>query len=56
MYVEKNKGIYRNQVKIARNVEKCRFERAIKNGKDIIAVEIKIEKADTKKIDFTLKK
>lgn len=56
MYVEKNKGVYRNQVKIARNVEKCRFERAIKNGKDIITVEIKIEKADTKKIDFTLKK
>lgn len=54
-FVPENKGIYRNQVKICRGVENCEFERIIKNGRDIIEVTIKIEKAGQKKTDYTLK-
>lgn len=54
-FVPENKGIYRNQVKICRGVENCKFERTIKNGKDVIAVTIKMEKSEEKKIDYTLK-
>ena len=32
-YIPENKGIYRNKVKICRNVTKCTFKRDIKNGK-----------------------
>lgn len=54
-YVPENKAIYRNQVKVCRNVEKCVFERKMKNGKNVVATTIKIEKAEEKSIDYTLK-
>lgn len=54
MYIKENKGIYRNQVKICENVENCTFERKIKNGKDVIAVSIKIEEASVKNTEYTL--
>lgn len=54
-FVPENKGIYRNQVKICRGVENCKFERAIKNGKDVITVTLKMEKAVEKRVDYTLK-
>ncbi len=56
MFVEDNKAIYRNQVKIAKDVESCSFDNSIKNGKDVITVEIKIGEQEVKKVDYTLKK
>ena len=40
-YVSANNGIYRNQVKICRNIEKCSFTEGIENGKSIITVNFK---------------
>lgn len=54
-FVPENKGVYRNQVKICRGVENCKFERTIKNGKDVITVTLKMEKAIEKRVDYTLK-
>ena len=54
-YVPENKGIYRNKVKIARDVEKCTFENKVKNGKSIITMHIKIGSMEEKDIDYTLK-
>lgn len=55
-YVPQNKAIYQNKVKIASNVEKCKFERKIKNGKEAIHVSLKFENSEEKNIDYVLKK
>ena len=46
-FVPGNKGIYRNTVKICRNIEKCTFEEKIENGKSIVVVNF--ESGNTKK-------
>ncbi len=56
MFVEDNKAIYRNQVKIAKDVESCSFTNTIENGKDVITVAIKIGKQEEKTVKYTLKK
>ena len=40
-YIPENKGVYRDKVKIARNVEFCSFLKDTKNGKTIIIVNFK---------------
>lgn len=55
MYVLENKAIYRNQVKIAEDIEMCDFKYTIKNAKDVITVTMKLGN-DTKTVDYTLKK
>lgn len=39
-YVPENKGIYRNQVKICRNIDICTFSEKIENGKSVIIVNL----------------
>lgn len=52
-YVPENKGIYRNEVKIGRNIDICTFEEKIENGKSIIMVHF--ESGTIKKdIEYTL--
>lgn len=41
-FVEKNKGIYKNKIKICRDVTECTFSTGILNGKDIVTVNMKI--------------
>lgn len=56
-YVPENKAIYRNKVKIASEVENCKFERKVKNGKEVISITIKmVDSAENeqKSTDFTL--
>lgn len=55
MYIPENKGIYRNQVKIANEVQSCRFEYKVVNGKSVVAVAIQIGTEMEKQIDYTLK-
>ena len=58
-YIPENKGIYRSEekthIKVSRGVENCTFERKIKNGKEVIAVIVKMENTAEKKIEYTLK-
>lgn len=54
-YVAENRGIYRNKVKIGRDVEQCTFENKIKNGKSIVTIHIKIGNMEEKTVDYTLK-
>lgn len=54
-YIPENKGIYRNKVKICNDVNKCSFENKIKNGKNVVTVNIKIGTAEERTVDYTLK-
>lgn len=54
-YVAENQSIYRNKVKITKEVEKCKFERKIKNGKDVVTITLKIKDSPERIIDYTLK-
>lgn len=52
-YVSANHGIYRNEVKIGKNIDNCTFEEKIENGKSIIMVHF--ESGNTKKdIEYTI--
>ena len=54
-FVSENQGIYRNKVKIAREVENCTFEYKVKNGKSIVVVNIKMNSISNKTIEYTLR-
>lgn len=54
-FVPENKGIYRNTVKICRNIDKCTFEEKIENGKSIVTVYFKAKGGEEKTIKYTLK-
>lgn len=54
-FILENQGIYRNNVKICSKVESCKFENKIKNGKNIVTVEIKMKNSQNKKVDYILK-
>lgn len=53
-YVAENKGIYRNEVKVARDVESCSFDYLIKNGKDVIIINVTMRNSQEKSIEYTL--
>lgn len=38
-FIEENKGIYKDQVKICWNIDSCKFKQSESNGKTIITVE-----------------
>lgn len=53
-YVPANKAIYRNNVKIAREVINCTFETGIQNGKNV--VNVTYESGEQKRqVTYTLK-
>ena len=54
-FIEENKGIYRNKVKISRDVENCKFTCMVQNGKNVVEVKIKMENASEKTVTYTLK-
>lgn len=54
-FIAENKGIYRNKIKISKNVEKCQFTNGVQNGKNVVEVKIKIENASEKTVTYTLK-
>lgn len=54
-FIANNKGIYRNQVKIAKEVTNCTFLYEIKNGKNIVVVTIQIGNSNPKRVEYTLK-
>lgn len=41
-YVSENKAIYKNRVKICKDVTACRFSTEIKNGKEVIKIQMTI--------------
>ncbi len=54
-FVPENKGIYRNKVKICRQIENCTFTNTIENGKYVVTVEIEIKGLEKRTIKYTLK-
>ncbi len=55
-FIEANKGIYRNEVKICKNVTACSFEYTIKNGKDVVITKITMENdTQAREVTYTLK-
>ncbi len=55
-FIEENKGIYRNKVKIVKQVESCTFQTKIQNGKTVIDIHLKIGQDEEKKTSYTLRK
>lgn len=55
-FIEANKGIYRNKVKICSGIEKCSFEVGVENGNTVVRVEFKAEGQSKKNMSYTLKK
>ena len=53
-FSEENQGIYRNQVKICKDIEECTFSETIKNGKQVVEVRIKVGSQD-RTTTYTLK-
>lgn len=42
-FISENRGIYKDKVKICRNIDFCGFSQSIKNGKTVITVEISVD-------------
>lgn len=53
-FVPENNGIYRDKVKICRNIEECTFSETIQNGKSVVTVYLKSGGKD-RTILYTLK-
>ncbi len=54
-YIQENQSVYRNQVKICNDVQKCEFQNKIKNGKNVVSITMKIGTSQEKNVDYTLK-
>ena len=53
-FVEANNGIYRDKVKICRNIDSCTFKEEIKNGKSVVTVSLK-SGGKEREVEYTLK-
>lgn len=53
-FINENKGVYRNKVKICNGVENCNFQYEIKNGKAVVKVDFKVKNKEQETV-FTLK-
>ena len=42
-FISENRGIYKDKVKICRNIDNCNFSQSIKNGKTVITVEFSVD-------------
>ena len=54
LFIPENKGIYRNKVKICREVKNCTFEQKIENGKSIVEVMLEIGDGEPATTTYTL--
>ncbi len=54
-FIAENKGIYRNKVKICKEVESCTFDYQIQNGKNVVVVKLKIGTDKERNVTYTLK-
>ena len=54
-FVPENRAIYKNKVRICRNVENCTFSYDIKNNKEIVTINMKIEDGEPKNVEYVLK-
>ena len=53
-FISENRGIYKDKVKICRNIDNCNFSQLIENGKTVIIVEFSVE-GQTRTTKYTLK-
>ena len=53
-FISQNRGIYKDKVKICRNIDSCSFSQSIKNGKTVITVKFNIE-GQKRTTNYTLK-
>ena len=53
-YIQANRAIYRNKVKIAKEIDKCTFTTGTKNGKKVVNVEFEAG-GKTRENTYTLK-
>ncbi len=53
-FIQENNAIYKDKVKICKEVENCTFDYTIKNAKYVVIVQIKINGLDLRTIEYTL--
>ena len=53
-FISENRGIYKNKVKICRNIDFCSFRKSTENNKTVITVEFIVEN-QSRKTKYTLK-
>lgn len=53
-FISENRGIYKDKVKICRNIDNCNFSQLIENGKTVIIVEFSVE-GQSRTTKYTLK-
>lgn len=53
-FISENRGIYKDKVKICRNIDNCNFSQLIENGKTVIIVEFSVE-GQPRTTKYTLK-
>ena len=53
-FISQNRGIYKDKVKICRNIDSCSFSQSIKNGKTVITVKFNME-GQKRTTNYTLK-
>lgn len=54
-YVKNNKAIYKNDIKIAEQIDECEFSEVIKDGKSAIKIAVKIQNSE-KTIEYIFKR
>ncbi len=54
-FIQSNKGIYRNKVKICEGIERCIFSYDIQNGKNVVNVDIQDIEGKERKRTYTLR-
>ena len=54
MFIPENNAIYKDKVKICKEVESCNFSYTIKNAKYVVIAEIKINGLEQRSVEYTL--
>ena len=54
MFVPENNAIYKDKVKVCKEVESCNFSYTIKNAKYVVIAEIKINGLEQRSVEYTL--
>lgn len=55
-FVEANQGIYRNQVKICKNVQSCTFQYTVQNGKEVVITRVTMQnETNPREVTYVLK-
>lgn len=53
-FIPENRGVYRNSVKVCKDVKSCTFQNKILNGKEAVVVNLQIGTAKAREVQYIL--